>query len=158
MGRPSKNNMPVQLHRPKVSHPYPGLLTNASELHTAAYEGNMSELHSLLGSRADPNAKNDYHESAPLHMARNAAVVQALLAAGASVGAENKNKMTPLHCAQTAEVARALLNGGANPAQLNFAGENSLDYAKKKNNAEVVQLLESWGWSKPSSCTLPARY
>jgi len=52
-------------------------------------------------------------EETPLHRARNAGVVDALIAAGADTEAEAYESKTPLECAKNVEVARALLEGEA---------------------------------------------
>jgi len=71
-------------------------------------------------------------------------VIEILLAAGATIEAENNTGFTPLHHAAEAgsvAAARALLAAGADPEHRNKAGRLPIETARERGNAEVAALL-----------------
>ena len=87
--------------------------------------GDSTPLHLAVGVLIDAEAhvmaKNDGGLT-PLHRARNAGVVDALISAGAGTEHEDDEGRTPLEraleCAKDFEVVRALLDGGADVEHL----------------------------------------
>ena len=93
----------------------------------------------LIKAGADPNARNLYKRTTPLHAAaafsKSPAIVKALVKAGANPNVRDKYKQTPLHTAalegKTPAVVEALLDAGAHPAARNKSGKTPWDYAKQ---------------------------
>ncbi|EOD07802.1 hypothetical protein EMIHUDRAFT_249404 [Emiliania huxleyi CCMP1516] len=65
----------------------------------------------------------------PLYVASSALAVDLLVAAGASVNAQDKDDNTPLHTTKVAEVAQALLAAGADASLRNQHGCTALEVA-----------------------------
>ena len=73
-------------------------MNEATDLHTAAQEGDVKLVEELIAKGADVNAKDKYGET-PLHSALKKAqseMVQLLIAKGADVNAKDKYGATPL--------------------------------------------------------------
>lgn len=85
----------------------------------------------------------------PLHYAAtggNAEIIQKLLANHAYVDAESPNGSTPLMMAAlygTADAVRTLLNADADTGIKNSLGLTALDFAKKSERNEVIELIAS---------------
>ncbi len=75
-------------------------------------------------------------------MVGEAAVVHALVSAGADVTARNSGGETPLHKAGSAAAVMILVNAGADPNAADYGGWAPLDVAK---DAEVIQELTDSG-------------
>lgn len=108
----------------------------------------------LIHAGADANALDEEYQEAPLHVASDPRVVQALLDAGASLSATDMFGMTPLHRAagrrNGAAAVAALLDqaGGSVAVQLCCArdgrGHTPLSWARKNGNAAAARLLCKW--------------
>eukprot|EP00753_Platysulcus_tardus_P005801 PLAT13702.1.p1 GENE.PLAT13702.1~~PLAT13702.1.p1 ORF type:complete len:227 (-),score=38.70 PLAT13702.1:38-718(-) len=103
----------------------------------------------LIEEGADVNALGENHTTA-LHRAKSAAVVNALLAAGADVDARNSAARTPLDCACYCDcepAVSALLAAGATVDTVNDYGRTPLIEACVSGTARVVELLLAAGAS-----------
>src|SRR5213080_2191136 len=96
-----------KLYRSKIFH---WLYAGDTALHLAAAGYRVEIAQHLLNAGADPNAAQSSRRGAPLHYAadgymnsaawnpdRQVKMIQLLLAAGASINAQDKNGATPLH-------------------------------------------------------------
>lgn len=108
----------------------------------------------LLAAGAGVEARDNDGYTA-LHWAAmrgNGAIVELLLAQGASVGAADRTfRATPLHLAVRAGhpgAVKALLNGGASISTKDKYGKTPVDYAKSAGNAELINLLKRRGARK----------
>ena len=120
-------------------------------LHSAAEDGDVSEVKALLAKGAEVNAKGGYYGYTPLHKAAYGGhldVVKELLAKGAEVNAKNKYGWTPLHSAASKghlDVVKELLAKGAEVDAKNKDGETPLHSAAQDGHLEVVKILLSKG-------------
>ncbi len=100
----------------------------------------------LLEKGAEVNKPNNAGVTPLILAAQNGhtAVTSALLEKGAEVNKPNNAGLTPLtiaaHNGHTLVVQR-LLEGGANKA-MKSSGKTALEWARSKNHAAVVKLLE----------------
>jgi len=105
----------------------------------------------ILQGKADVNIK-ETDGMTPLHVAAcsgNMDFVEILISNGADINAKNiygiANGITPLHCAtgvgESVELAKFLISKGADVNAKCDDGGTSLDYAKGKGNAAMVQYL-----------------
>ncbi len=115
------------------------LYGSGSDLHREARLGNAEAVSLLLGSSADPSAR-DRKGRTPLHVAANEAVAKALLAAGADPNARDHNFQTPLHQVAIEGVAMELIAAGADPAARDSGEGTPLHYAKNKGVARALLL------------------
>ena len=86
----------------------------------------VHHIQACLAAGADPNTRTNWGNAAPLHLARSAAAVRALLAAGADLEAGSRGGPTPLYVAVAGgdrEVIKALLEAGADPLSEIWKGE-----------------------------------
>ena len=126
----------------------------STPLMVASYFGNymIAEeiMHILLESDADPNARNDFGNTA-LHFAAcndNTKIVGSLLLYEAYINARNRDKNTPLHIAvekQNPYVVGALLKSGARTELKNNERDTALHIAARKGNSKIVDLLLKHG-------------
>lgn len=140
----------------------------ATLLHAAAGADNPVVVKALLAASADVDAR-DADGDSPLHDAAalsgwyedplvsragphpvygDTAVVEALLAAGADVGARDDAGYTPLHAAAVSSrnprVLELLLEAGADPDARTDAGETPLEIAWTRRPVEKRELLSAW--------------
>jgi ankyrin repeat protein len=87
-----------------------------TDLHSAAFDGNVEEVKKLLKKGADPNIKDKYGWT-PLHWA----------ASGGHV-----------------DVVKLLLVHGADPTVKDEDGRTPLDLARVKGRRKVVSVIEEW--------------
>ena len=119
-------------------------------LHSAASNGEVSEVKALLAKGAEVDAKTKYG-STPLHLAAwkgHLDVVKELLAKGAEVNAKNKYGETPLYKAAEnghLDVVKELLAKGAEVNAKNKYGETPLDLAIDNGHWDVVKELLAKG-------------
>ncbi|WP_395462822.1 ankyrin repeat domain-containing protein [Wolbachia endosymbiont of Cantharis cryptica] len=73
-------------------------------LHEAVKSGCKEAVQSLIENGADVNAKTEWSEETPLHLARNAEITELLIKNGASVNEKNKYRLVPLHNAVECKV------------------------------------------------------
>ena len=79
--------------------------------------------------------------------------IEALLAAGATLEAENNTGFSPLHHAAEAGsigAARALLDAGADPGHANKVGRLPIETARERGNDEVAAMLVQAASEKPA--------
>lgn len=72
-------------------------------------------------------------------------VFELLLDAGADVNTKDKMQLTPLNAAiyaKNAEQVEELLRRGADPTAVNKKGESILDVARRRENKQIVKLIE----------------
>lgn len=96
-----------------------------------------------LDTRANPNGRRALNWAA---WHDRVTAIEVLLAAGATIEAENNTGFTPLHHAAEAgslAAARALLAAGADPAHRNKAGRLPIETARAQGNDDVGALLEA---------------
>lgn len=138
-----------------------GLLLTGTALHAqdaqnrlwdAAITGDTLAIHQALADGADVDAldtRSNRNGRRALNWAAwndRVPAIEVLLAAGATIEAENNTGFTPLHHAAEAgslAAARALLSAGADPGHRNKAGRLPIDTARERGNAEVAALLEA---------------
>lgn len=135
------NSAPLSLRILRAgANPSAGVGTGKSALYLASLPNNGAELVDLLlAVRVDPNAAEPESLITPLHAAaeRNqAAVVDRLLAAGASVHARDFNGMTPL--------LTAALRAGVSTLQL-LVGAGTDATAVDEHGREARTLARNWG-------------
>ena len=127
-------------------------LKDTTPLMEAAYHGNAPAARLLLDAGAHTDTR-DRIGWTPLHFAakneRGLDVLTMLLAAAAENTADRPDigGTTPLMVAAASNNSKAvaeLLRAGADPRRTDDTGRNSLDYARLKNAAECVSLLEKW--------------
>jgi ankyrin repeat protein len=123
----------------------------ATPLHAAAMHG-LADLVSLyLAKGANPNAKDEWGDTA-LHEAvsrgKSVVIVKSLIASGADVNAKNNTGDAPLHEAASRtwsgveEAVQLLTAAGASREEKNNSGQTPLDIATKANNTKLMSLLE----------------
>ena len=122
-------------------------------LHDAAQAGNLNLVnHFITVHMADVNGANA-SGATPLHLAAGpnrgyAAIVAALLAAGASVNAQDNNNETPLHYAAfagRAAIAATLLAAGADVNAAGSVGQTPLHYAAFADRTAIAATLLAAG-------------
>jgi ankyrin repeat protein len=119
-------------------------------LHTAAEDGNLAAVKSLVAEGRDVNATDSGLAMTPLHYAAAAEhldVVRFLISCGANVNAIDKATAgnTPLgHIAQECSVAMAktLLDAGANPLIPGMMQVTPLQRAERRKRPEGRQVYE----------------
>jgi ankyrin repeat protein len=121
-------------------------------LHWAAYRDDVEMAQMLIKAGADVKAKTRIGEYTPLFMAAkngNAAMIDALLKAGAQATVASTTGTTPLMLASAsgkADAVKLLLDAGANVnAKDTTNGQTALMFAASLNRGEVVKLLASRG-------------
>lgn len=120
-------------------------------LHLAAMAGQPATCKRLLDAGADPNAVSvNNMESAPLHAAvggaANAAVVEMLVAHGASVTARAAGGVTPLHNAASkgaSTIAELLISHGADANVQMNTGQTPAMIATAKGHSALARRLRS---------------
>jgi ankyrin repeat protein len=123
---------------------------NELPVHDVARMGTREQMEKLL---AEDSAMRDVRTglgSTPLHYAAlnaDSGPLKALLAAGAKVGAVDKEGQTPLHLAAFAtriDNVRALLAAGADPYAKSNAGRDAFSMARRARADEVVGIMSIW--------------
>eukprot|EP00438_Fugacium_kawagutii_P033483 Skav230636 [mRNA] locus=scaffold1673:295704:297552:+ [translate_table: standard] len=115
----------------------------------AAREGDVAAVRGFVRLNAEAVHSTVDLGNTALHQAalwNKAEVVQALLAAKASVEAKNSRDHTPLCLAamwNCIEVAELLLAARASPHLAKYEGKTPLSWAKENNHGEMVRLLEA---------------
>lgn len=115
-----------------------------SPLEEAAMRGHAEVLKAMIEFTVDVNARGDNGNTA-LHFAKDKAVVDVLVEAGANVDARDEREETPLFYAAAGEdidVVRALANHGADISAKGFDGSTALHAAK---GVAVVDMLVEAG-------------
>ena len=123
-------------------------LRGATPLMDAAYRGNAAAAQILL----DAGARTDAADQAgwtPLHFAaqneRGLDILKMLILSDAAVDRPDSGGTTPLMIASAynnPKAVAALLEARADPRRTDNTGRDSLSYARMKNAAECVSLLE----------------
>jgi ankyrin repeat protein len=110
----------------------------------AAYTNNMEAVQALLEHDAEVNK----HGWTPLHYAAavgNVDIMKLLLDKSAYIDAESPNKTTPIMMAARAgqtDAVKLLIEEGADLSLTNEQGLSALDFAKKGEHPELVELLQ----------------
>ena len=121
-----------------------------TDLHSAAFDGNVEEVKELLKKGANPNVREKDGDT-PLHVAARKGsvdVVELLLKHGADPNILDKYGWTPLHNAAReghVEVVKLLLEHGADPNIQDEYGDTPLHDAVFKGHVNVVELLLKHG-------------
>jgi ankyrin repeat protein len=121
-----------------------------TDLHDAAYYGDLERTKKLLKKGKNPNVKDKYGRT-PLHIAASEGhvdIVKLLLEHGADPNIQNKNGRTPLHWAASKgrdDVVKLLLEHGADPNAQDKDGETPLHKAAYWGHLYVVRLLLEHG-------------
>ncbi|WP_317932172.1 ankyrin repeat domain-containing protein [Halioxenophilus sp. WMMB6] len=117
-----------------------------TELHAAAWSGDVNYLKEILAKGIDVNVTDSINET-PLHGAcgwGRIDVVDYLLGQGANPNCFSADGLTPLHWAcshGTVEILALLIKHGA-LLQASKAGLSPMEIAKKHNNQRVVAWLK----------------
>ena len=97
-----------------------------------------------LAAGADPNARDEFNEETPLHMASWGKSVRVLLEAGADPHARTKRGETPLHSIKGPVAIQALIDAGADLEARDGRGRTPLLFhARFGGKASVRVLLEA---------------
>ena len=121
-----------------------------TNLHRAAFNGDVERVRKLLKEGKNPNIKDEYGWT-PLHWAAlggHADVARLLLEHGANPNAQVINGWTPLHMAAPrghVDVVKLLLEHGANPNTQDINGYTPLHGAVYTGRVDVVKLLLEHG-------------
>ena len=121
-----------------------------TDLHDAAYDGDVERVRKLLKKGKNPNVK-DKSGYTPLHYVAyegHVEVVKFLLEHGADPNAQDKDGKTPLYWAASGghvEVVKLLLEHGADPNAKDEYGWTPLHEAASKGRVDVVKLLLEYG-------------
>lgn len=122
-----------------------------TELHGAAWCGDLDAVRALIASGVDPNLADSIGET-PLHGAAasgHAQVVAYFLSVGARHDVhETTAGLTPLHWAAShgdVETLRTLVEAGADPCAENHAGALAVDLAHRYGKGANVAYLKSIG-------------
>jgi len=121
-----------------------------TDLHDAAYDGDVERVRKLLKEGKNPNIKDEYGNT-PLHIAASKGrvdVARLLLKHGADPNVQNEYGWTPLHGAASegyVEVVKLLLEHGANPNAGSIHGDTPLHIAAYWGHVAVVKLLLEHG-------------
>jgi hypothetical protein len=132
----------AKLHRSRIFH---WIYVGDTALHLAAAGYRVEIVRRLLAAGADPNAARNCRHSGPLHYAadgyivgpewdanRQVKTIGVLLAAGATINAQDKNGASPLHRAVRTRCAAAvscLLKAGGDPTLKNKPGSSPFHLA-----------------------------
>jgi ankyrin repeat protein len=117
-----------------------------TDLHSAAFDGDVERVRELLEKGENPNIKNK-DGITPLHVAASKGyvdVVKLLLERGADPNIKDKNGVTPLHWAAYnghVDVVKLLLKHGADPNAEDKYGATPLHATAKMGHVDVVKLL-----------------
>jgi ankyrin repeat protein len=127
-----------------------GLAAGDNPLVTAARDGDLETVRSLIASHADVNAPARDGSSALLWAVYNAnlEMTRALIAAGAAVDTPNRFGVTPLLQASRtgdATAIAALLKAGARVSHAHPDGETPLMAAARSGHLDAVELLLETG-------------
>ena len=120
----------------------------ATDLHRAAFEGDLERTKKLFSKGYRVNAKC-FNKSTPLHISSlggNAAVSKFLLDNSAEIEAKDRYGYTPLifDCQEgNLEILKLLIQKEANIHATNNAGDTALDVAKRKGHDNIVELIKS---------------
>lgn len=117
-----------------------------AQLLTAAENGNLNEVRSLLSQATDVNVRDEYGWTPILFAAMNGHtdVVTLLLASGANPNTRNKYGWTPLMWAAGngyREIVRSLIASGARLNAQDHNGWTAIMWAWDANQQEVVAIL-----------------
>jgi len=123
---------------------------NEHPIHDAARLGTAAEVRQILA--ADPAARDVRNQlgASPLHMAAtngDSGPLKALIAAGASVNARDREDNTPLHMAaytDKSENARLLLEAGADIEAKSTGGRTPLSLARKSRADQTAGIMSLW--------------
>lgn len=144
----------ASLREPVESNPYLMAIPEYAAKLQTEYMMQPDVVKVLLAAGAGVDSR-DNDGYAALHWAAmrgNRAIIEMLLAQGASVGVVDKTfKATPLHMAVRAGhpgSVEALLNGRASVSTKDKYGKTPVDYAKSSGNAELINLLKRRGARK----------
>jgi len=127
-----------------------GAVSPGAALSTAAREGDLARLRSLLDSGADPNQR-DSHGNRPLIeavAAGHADAARLLIAAGANPNLAALGGRTPLIEAAIGghiEIARLLISAGADLDIAERSAGTALEAAERGGNTELAALLRRSG-------------
>ncbi len=131
------------------------LKSSGAELYIASLRGRVEIVRLLLDSGLDVNSTDSYQYTALMGACqeKKADVVKLLLERGADVNAVTRDGgATALFYAcdrGDVESARMLLEKGADPELKPRFGGSPMLSAMRRNNAELVQLLKSYGAQEP---------
>jgi ankyrin repeat protein len=103
----------------------------------------------ILANGADINARNDEGVTL-LHIITDPDAIVLLVGKGADLEARDKRGWTPLIMQATnqqngTDVVAALLVNGANPNAKGNNGESALSFARKRGDAELMEILTKAG-------------
>jgi ankyrin repeat protein len=125
---------------------------DAETLYEAAGDGDVAKVSALLDGGADVNARTRSGSYALNNAAveNETDVIRILLDRGADPNVQNSQGDTPLICATKyaggkAATVKMLVDAGTDLALEDGKGNTALDYAKAKDQADAVSLLEKSG-------------
>jgi ankyrin repeat protein len=116
------------------------------ELITAAANGNMAAIKSLLEQGADTEERNRQGDTALMYVVgfkKDITTVRLLLDKGADINAQNNDGLTPLHLAVNfgqVDVILLLLEKGADPNLKNKDGKTPVTTAREKS-IDIAKII-----------------
>ena len=122
-------------------------------IHSAAQNGNLNQVKTLLNQGVPVNSRTVYGFT-PLHYAvlsGNLSVVQELLRRGAHVNPRTRNGTTPLYLTamwdRSPHIIHALLKAGANPKYRTMNGRSAYNYSEHygfRNAMKTSRAATKW--------------
>lgn len=133
-----------------VAHAQQALGQNDQIIHDAARIGSGAQVARIIQENPAMRDARTGLGSTPLHLAAtnpDVGAVQALLAAGANVNAQDDEGNTPLHMAaytNRIENAKVLLEAGADVNVVTKGGRTPMAMARKSRADEIAGLISLW--------------
>lgn len=127
------------------------VLTGCMSIHTAARNGNLTEVKKQLAWGVNPNTRTFWYLNTPLHGAASYGrikVVKLLLAKGTDVNKGNEGGERPLHYAARhghTKVMKILLENGAKVSEKGTGCGTPLRWAAENGQIEAAELLLAYG-------------
>ncbi len=123
------------------------VIVSAGEIHTAAANGNLKAVKTLLSDNPEILNARDENENLPLHLAVSNGhykLVKYFLARGVDIESGDREHTSPLMLAALngqEKIVKLLLSKGADVLKQDDNGMSALQWASYRGNTEIVKLL-----------------